>query len=66
MHPTQIRMRCTLWVWPTAAPVAARPAPVALEPTISVVDKALAIAAMVVGLLAAGSVVYLAFLLPLE
>jgi hypothetical protein len=46
--------------------MAARPAPVVMAPTISVVDKALAIAAMVVGVLALGSVVYLAFLLPIE
>jgi len=47
----------------SAAP---RPAPAVMAPTISIVDKALAIAAMIVGLIAAASVAYLAFLLPMD
>lgn len=59
-----------------AAPVAHRPAqpaapvrpaaPMMMRPTVSGLDKGLAVAAMAAGLVAAGAVVYLAFLLPIE
>jgi hypothetical protein len=59
-----------------AAPVAHRPAqpaaparpaaPMMMAPTVSGLDKGLAVAAMAAGLVAAGAVVYLAFLLPIE
>jgi hypothetical protein len=69
--PTSATSRPTV-----AAPIAHRPGPpltsarhagpVVMAPTISGLDKGLAVGAMVVGLIAAGAVVYLAFLLPID